>query len=91
LRGTCPGIGRILSCHLENDFQLNRGAGRKACYAKHQAARALVFAEDVFEQFAGASGVILSLGANQDYHGACIYGVGGFFEGRGGVQKIVGT
>src|SRR5262249_44230248 len=36
--------------HLENDFQLDRGAKRKACDAIHQAARALVFSEDVLQQ-----------------------------------------
>src|SRR5712671_5330932 len=39
-----------LSRHLENDFQLNRSAERKACDAIHQAARALVFSEDVLQQ-----------------------------------------
>src|SRR5438445_2646153 len=39
-----------LPCYLENDFQLDRGAERKACDAIHQAARALVFSEDVLQQ-----------------------------------------
>src|SRR5438876_124200 len=39
-----------LSCHFENDFQLDRSAERKACDAIHQAARALVFSEDVLQQ-----------------------------------------
>src|SRR5436853_3653279 len=39
-----------LSCHFENDFQLDRSAKRKACDAIHQAARALVFSEDVLQQ-----------------------------------------
>src|SRR5450432_217179 len=36
--------------NLENDFQLDRGAERKACNAIHQTARALVFSEDVLQQ-----------------------------------------
>src|SRR5437660_229771 len=40
----------ILPRHLENDFQLDRCAERKACNAIHQAARALVFSEDVLQQ-----------------------------------------
>ena len=36
--------------HLENDFQLDRSAERKACDAIHQAARALVFSEDISQQ-----------------------------------------
>src|SRR6266513_1519566 len=40
----------FLPRHLENDFQLDRGAERKACDAIHQAARALVFSEDVLQQ-----------------------------------------
>src|SRR5205807_3801689 len=39
-----------LPCYLENDFQLDRGAERKARDAIHQAARALVFSEDVLQQ-----------------------------------------
>src|SRR5438093_13524879 len=39
------------SCrHLKDCFQLNRGAKRKACNAIHQAARVLVFSEDVLQQ-----------------------------------------
>ena len=44
-RITCP-----LTNHLENHFQLDRGAERKACDAIHQATRALVFSEDVLQQ-----------------------------------------
>ena len=40
----------LLPLHLENDFQLNRGAERKACGAIHQAARALVLSEDFLQQ-----------------------------------------
>src|SRR5207245_7695267 len=40
----------LLFRHLENDFQLDRSAERKACDAIHQAARALVFSEDVLQQ-----------------------------------------
>src|SRR6266852_3268858 len=36
--------------HLENDFQLDRSTERKACDAIHQAARALVFSEDISQQ-----------------------------------------
>ena len=43
-------LAAILLRHLENDFQLDRGAERKACDAIHQAARALVFSEDVLQQ-----------------------------------------
>src|SRR6266581_1293586 len=39
-----------LSRDLENDFQLDRGAERKACDAIHQAARALVSSENVLQQ-----------------------------------------
>src|ERR1700682_3134190 len=35
---------------LKNQFKLDRGAERKACDAIHQAARALVFSEDVLQQ-----------------------------------------
>src|SRR6202171_1911597 len=35
---------------LKNHFKLDRGAERKACDAIHQAARALVFSEDVLQQ-----------------------------------------
>src|SRR2546421_8711885 len=40
----------FLPRHLENDFQLDRGAERKAGDAIHQAARVLVFAEDGLQQ-----------------------------------------
>src|SRR5579864_687366 len=40
----------FLPRYLENDFQLDRGAERKACDAIYQAARALVFPEDVLQQ-----------------------------------------
>src|SRR5437763_4453789 len=40
----------FLPRHLENDFQLDRGAERKACDAIHQAARVLVFSENVLQQ-----------------------------------------
>src|SRR6266851_2883297 len=36
--------------HLEDDFQLDRGAKRKACDAVHQTARVPVFSEDVLQQ-----------------------------------------
>src|SRR6266446_4999230 len=36
--------------HLENDFQLDRSAERKACDAIYQATRALVFSEDISQQ-----------------------------------------
>src|SRR5438093_12254114 len=39
------------SCrHLKDCFQLNRGTTRKACNAIHQAARVLVFSENVLQQ-----------------------------------------
>src|SRR5216683_3249266 len=40
----------FLPRHLENDFQFDRGAERKAGDAIYQAARALVFSEDVLQQ-----------------------------------------
>src|SRR2546421_5851224 len=40
----------FLPRHLENEFQLDRGAEWKACDAIHQAARALVFSENVLQQ-----------------------------------------
>src|SRR6266849_1605813 len=40
----------LLPRHLENDLQLDWSAERKACDAIHQAARALVFSEDVLQQ-----------------------------------------
>src|SRR6266566_6349234 len=40
----------FLPRHLENDFQLDRGAERKACDAIYQAARALVFSENGLQQ-----------------------------------------
>src|SRR5947209_19720685 len=46
----------LLPRHLENDFQLYRGAERKACNAIHQAARALVFSEDVLQQLRSGVG-----------------------------------
>jgi len=39
--------------HLENDFQLDWGTERKACDAIHQAARVLLFSEDVLQQLRG--------------------------------------
>jgi hypothetical protein len=36
--------------HLKNDFQLNRGAERKACDAIHQTTWVLVFSEDILQQ-----------------------------------------
>ena len=39
-----------LSSHLENNFQLDGGAERKACDANHQAARVLVCSEDRLQQ-----------------------------------------
>src|SRR6266850_1484227 len=40
--------------HLENDFQLNRRAERKACDAIHYAGRILVFSENVLQQLGSA-------------------------------------
>ena len=40
--------------HFENHFQLDRGAERKAGDAVHQAARVLVFSEDVLQQLRSA-------------------------------------
>src|SRR5207245_10665417 len=37
--------------YVKNDFQLDRGAERKACDSIHQAARALGFANDVLQQW----------------------------------------
>src|SRR5438132_11187257 len=45
-----PWVRPALPCYLENDFQLDRGAERKACDAIHQAARALVSSENVLQQ-----------------------------------------
>src|SRR5215831_9555069 len=45
-----PRFRLVLPRHLENDFQLDRGAERKACDAIRQAARVLVFSEDVLQQ-----------------------------------------
>src|SRR4029077_19723285 len=41
---------------LENNFQLDRCAERKACDAIYQAARVLVFSEDVLQQLRSAVG-----------------------------------
>jgi hypothetical protein len=42
---------RVCLCrHFEKDFQLDRGAERKACDAIHQAAGVLLFSEDVLQQ-----------------------------------------
>src|SRR6202521_3403543 len=46
----------FLPRYLENDFQLNRGAERKAGDAIYQAARALVFSEDVLQQLRSGVG-----------------------------------
>src|SRR6266581_8861175 len=43
--------GDSLTPDLKNNFQLDRGAERKACDAVYQAARALVFSEDLLQQF----------------------------------------
>ena len=43
-----------LARNLENHFELDRGAQRKACDAIHQAARVLVFSEDVLQQLRSA-------------------------------------
>ncbi len=44
--GRCAAVGPyitpLLPRHLENDFQLDRGAERQACDPIHQAARVLV-------------------------------------------------
>src|ERR1700732_2675864 len=40
--------------HLEDEFQLDRSAERKACDAIHEAARALVFSEDISQQLEAA-------------------------------------
>ena len=45
-----------LPLNLENDLQLDRGAERKACDAIHQAARVLLFSEDVFQQLQSTVG-----------------------------------
>jgi len=39
---------------LEDQFQLDRGAERKACDAIHHAGRILAFSEDVLEQLRSA-------------------------------------
>src|SRR5439155_10071244 len=44
----CSGNNECLP-HLENDFQLDRRAERKACDAIHQTARAFVFSENVLQ------------------------------------------
>ena len=43
-----------LLSHFENDLQFDRRGQRKACDAKHRAARVLVFAEDILQQLRGA-------------------------------------
>src|SRR3954454_19861262 len=55
LTGRCAAVAPCITeplfpRHLENDFQLDRGAERKACDAIHQAARALVFSKDVLQE-----------------------------------------
>src|SRR5262245_25186614 len=55
----------LLPRHLENDFQLDRGAERKVCDALDQQARSLVFSEDVLQQLrSGVSDFRLGPGAN---------------------------
>jgi hypothetical protein len=44
----------LQGAYLENDFQLNRGAERKACHSVDQAARVLLFSEDVVQQLRSA-------------------------------------
>jgi hypothetical protein len=46
----------LLPRHLENHFQLDRRAERKACDAIHQTARAPVFSEDVLQQLRSGVG-----------------------------------
>ncbi len=48
--------GPLLLRHLENDFQLDRGSERKARDTIHQAARVLVFPEDVLQQLRSGVG-----------------------------------
>jgi len=48
------GAKPVLAHHLENDFQLDGGAERKACDPIHQAARSLVFSKDVLQQLRSA-------------------------------------
>jgi hypothetical protein len=49
-----PSVGcRRLTPNLENDFQLDGGAERKACDSIHQAPRVLVLSEDVLQQSSG--------------------------------------
>src|SRR5271170_5364803 len=45
-----------LSCDLENHFQFDGRAERKACDAEHQAAGALFFSEDVLQQLRSGVG-----------------------------------
>jgi hypothetical protein len=45
----CP-VEKLGPRHLENDFQLDHGAERKACDATYQAARILLFCEDLLQQ-----------------------------------------
>jgi hypothetical protein len=42
--------GTYLTYNLENYFQLDRGAERKACDAIHQSARALIVSEDFLQE-----------------------------------------
>src|SRR5258705_13295875 len=56
--------------HLENDFQLDRGAEWKACDAINQAAGALVFSEDVLQQLrSGVSDFRLIADISRSGHG----------------------
>src|SRR6516165_12318379 len=48
----------LLRRHFEKDFQLDRGAERKACDAIHQAARTLVLSEHVLQQLRSASATL---------------------------------
>src|SRR3954465_2503029 len=43
-------VDTCLAGHLEDHFQLDRGAERQASDAVHQAARVLVFAENILQQ-----------------------------------------
>src|SRR6202041_1322418 len=49
-RGYRTLLGALLPRHLENVFQFDRGAERKAGDAVYQTARVLVFSEDVLQQ-----------------------------------------
>jgi hypothetical protein len=50
LQGKRTLLAAPLCSHLENDFQLDRGAEWKACYAKDKARRDGLVAEDISKQ-----------------------------------------